>query len=403
MDKEIKERINIIRQGRIPQGYRYVKDIGIAPDDWKIGKLSDVVVNKQRPAPKPKTPYWRLGIRSWAKGTFHSFVDKPETVNMDELYEVYQNDLVVNITFAWEHAIAIASEKDHGLLVSHRFPTYVFKDKYIPKYYEAVVKQRSFKDMLEHISPGGAGRNRVLNRKDFLNLPCYIPSFDEQEKIAEILTACDKLIELKEKLIEEKKRQKKCLMEKLFSDQSNYVFLSDIANLTMGQSPKSTSYNEIFEGMPLLQGNTDLIKNVSVPRFYTKQITKTCDVGDILLSVRAPVGTVFLSDINACIGRGLCAINAGELTNYLYQYLLYYEKSWSKVSQGSTFTSISTTEIAKVKVPFINNDICIKIANILLSADKEIMTLSNELNQWNCKKICLLQLLLNGIVRVNKE
>ena len=62
--------------------------------------------------------------------------------------------------------------------------------------------------MLDHISPGGAGRNRVLNRKDFLALPCHIPPIPEQKKIAEILATCDRAIELKQQLLEEKRRQK---------------------------------------------------------------------------------------------------------------------------------------------------------------------------------------------------
>ena len=101
MTEEIKNRIESIRKGEIPKGYRYTKDIGIAPTDWKLGKMSDIIENISRPVPKPDKPYWRLGIKSWAKGTFHAFVDNPDTVDMDELYEVKENDLIVNITFAW--------------------------------------------------------------------------------------------------------------------------------------------------------------------------------------------------------------------------------------------------------------------------------------------------------------
>ena len=220
MKESIKKRIEAVRRGEVPEGYRRVKDIGIAPTDWMVGQLSDVLHNESRPVAKPKDPYWRLGIRSWAKGTFHAYVDDPSTVDMDELYVVHENDLVVNITFAWEHAVAVASEEDDGLLVSHRFPTYVFDEGNVPAYYKAVVSQQYFKDMLDHISPGGAGRNRVLNRKDFLVLPCHIPPVAEQQKIAEMLATCDRVIELKQQLLEEKRRQKKWLMQKLLDPTS---------------------------------------------------------------------------------------------------------------------------------------------------------------------------------------
>lgn len=126
MTEEIKNRLEQIWAGKVPEGYQNNKYIGIAPVDWKTGKLSDILYNEQRAIPKPQNPYWRLGLRSHAKGTFHELVENPEEVDMDELYVVKKNDLIVNITFAWEHAIALASDDDDGLLVSHRFPTYVF-------------------------------------------------------------------------------------------------------------------------------------------------------------------------------------------------------------------------------------------------------------------------------------
>ena len=202
MRDDIKKRIEAVRYGELPDGFRKEKNIGIGPKDWRAGTISDVVHSEQRPVPRPTEPYWRLGIRSWAKGTFHSYVDDPTTVDMDELYEVKENDLIVNITFAWEHAIAVAGKEDDGLLVSHRFPTYVFDNENDPAYYRAVISQSFFKDMLDNISPGGAGRNRVLNRKDFLQLPCYIPPVAEQHKIAEILSTCDRLIELKQNMVD---------------------------------------------------------------------------------------------------------------------------------------------------------------------------------------------------------
>lgn len=223
MEKEIRDRIDAIRSHHIPSGFWRTKDIGIAPKEWTLGKLSDVITPIKRIVPRPDKPYWRLGIKSWAKGTFHAFVDDPETVDMDELYEVHENDLVVNITFAWEHAIAIANKDDEGMLVSHRFPTYEFKADQDPGFYKAVISQKYFKDMLEHISPGGAGRNRVLNQKDFLNLPCYIPPLAEQEKISEILDHFDKLIQRCKAKVNEYKSLKKTCLKKMFPQNGSKV------------------------------------------------------------------------------------------------------------------------------------------------------------------------------------
>ena len=401
MTEEIKARIESIRKGEIPKGYCYTKDIGVAPVDWKLGKLSDIIENILRPVPKPAKPYWRLGIKSWAKGTFHAFVDNPDTVDMDEVYEVKENDLIVNITFAWEHAIAIAKKEDEGLLVSHRFPTYVFKDEQIPEYYQAVISRHYFKDMLDHISPGGAGRNRVLNRDDFLNLPCYIPTLTEQQKIAEILSTCDRVIELKQQLLDEKCKVFRHIMALIFESVDEHIELGRISKITMGQSPDSSSYNTDEDGVPLLQGNADIMNGIPMPRYYTSKPTKMCKSGDLLLSVRAPVGAVSRSDRSACIGRGLCSISAGKFSEYIYYYLKYYESEWDKISQGSTFTAISGDDIKKVPIPVVNDSTLARYQGVLRCADTEIHLLEQELESLQQKKKALMQLLLTGLVRVN--
>ena len=401
MKESIKKRIEAVRRGEVPEGYRRTKDIGIAPSDWRVGQLSDVLHNKQRPVPKPDEPYWRLGIRSWAKGTFHAYVDDHAAVDMDELYVVQENDLVVNITFAWEHAIAVASKEDDGLLVSHRFPTYTFDGGNVPEYYKAVVSQQYFRDMLDHISPGGAGRNRVLNRKDFLALPCHIPPIAEQKKIAEILAICDRMIELKQQLLEEKHKAFRHIMTMLFKGANGYRELGKMAKITMGQSPDSSSYNTDEDGVPLLQGNADISNGFPAPRYYTNQPKKMCMPGDLLLSVRAPVGEVSHSDRSACIGRGLCSIRAGKFTEFIYYYLRYYEPEWNKISQGSTFTAISGDDIKKVQIPAVDDITLNRSINILRCADNEIQLLKQDLEAWQQKKKALMQLLLTGLVRVN--
>jgi type I restriction enzyme S subunit len=397
---EIKERIEQVRRGEVPEGYRRTKDIGIAPYDWAIGQMSDVLHNEQRPVPKPTEAYWRIRIRSHAKGAFHELVKNPDEVNMEELYAVKSNDLIVNITFAWEHAVALAKKADEGLLVSHRFPTYVFNNGNCPEFYKAVITQGFFKNMLGYISPGGAGRNRVMSKPAFLKLPCYIPPTKEQERIAEILTHCDKVIELKKQLIEEKCRQKKWLMQKIFNNKERVERLEAFAEVLMGQSPGSNTYNSNQEGLPLIQGNADINGRLPEPRQYTTAPTKTCNQEDLLLSVRAPVGHVSKSTMKACIGRGMCAIRPKKHTEYIYQFLLFFEEKWIRVSQGSTFDAICGDDIRKLEVPLYSNNIIWRIEQLLSYSDQEIDLLEQELAQWHAKKKSLMQLLLTGLVRV---
>lgn len=221
MRKSIKQRIADIWRGNVPAGYKRTQQ-GINPVHWEERTLNDILQNIARKVAKPQTAYWRLGVKSHEKGTFRELVEDPETVDMDELYSVQANDLIVNITFAWEHAIAIVNKEDAGLLVSHRFPTYVFKTNALPDFYKYVITQKWMQEQLDLISPGGAGRNRVMNKNAFLKIPCCIPPLAEQKHIAEILKCCDQLIALKKELLAEKKQQKKALMQKLLNPDSGF-------------------------------------------------------------------------------------------------------------------------------------------------------------------------------------
>jgi len=179
-------------------------------------ELGEFLIPTLRPVPRPDSSYTALGIRSHGKGTFLKTVENPETVMMDTLYEVKENDLIVNITFAWEGAIAIVKKSDEGALVSHRFPTYTFnREIAIPEYFRHVIQTKRFVYELGLVSPGGAGRNRVLSKTDFLNLVVSIPSVDEQKKIAVVLNGIDKETELLKKKLGCLKTQGKGLMQKL--------------------------------------------------------------------------------------------------------------------------------------------------------------------------------------------
>lgn len=171
-----------------------------------------------RAVSKPAKSYWALGIRSHCKGTFRRFVENPNSVVMDTLYRVKHDDLIVNITFAWEGAIAFVEKMDEDCFVSHRFPTYeVDVNKALPDYLRHVIVQKRFIRNLGLISPGGAGRNRVLNKKDFLNLKISLPKVSEQEKIGDVLNASLKEISLLQTKLELLKKQKRGLMQKLLT------------------------------------------------------------------------------------------------------------------------------------------------------------------------------------------
>lgn len=148
--------------------------------------------------------------------------------------------------------------------------------------------------------------------------------------------------------------------------------LGNICEVTMGQSPSSSCYNEENIGLPLIQGNADVKDRKTAPRIYTSDITKTCDVGDIIMSVRAPVGAISKSIHNACIGRGVCSIKPKQNNEFIYQILLKYEDKWGRISQGSTFESVNRTDITETKVTIPSIEEQEKIASFFSLIDDKI-------------------------------
>ena len=156
--------------------------------------MGDIIEKYEDPVETPHNGYERLGIRSHAKGTFHSYVEPGKELGTARMHRVAANKFIVNITFGWEHAVAITNDSDAGKLVSHRFPQFSFNKKMIPKFFKYVMVDKKFREHLELSSPGGAGRNRVLKINDMLDYDVKYPNVEEQIKIMKYLSNLDNLI-----------------------------------------------------------------------------------------------------------------------------------------------------------------------------------------------------------------
>lgn len=167
--------------------------------------------------------------------------------------------------------------------------------------------------------------------------------------------------------------------------------LNKISEIIMGQSPDSNTYNTVQDGKPLIQGNADILNRKTNPRIWTTESTKECQEGDIILTVRAPVGAVAKSFHNACIGRGVCAIQPKESSEFLYQFLLTQEDKWDKLSQGSTFTAINSNEIRNFKLNIPKSNEQQKIADCLSSVDYLISAQSRKVKLLKEHKKGLMQ------------
>lgn len=158
----------------------------------------------------------------------------------------------------------------------------------------------------------------------------------------------------------------------------------------MGQSPSSKNYSKNSNDTILIQGNADLIRGKIVPRIYTSEITKLSYPGDIILTVRAPVGDLAINEFDSCIGRGVCSIKGNK---FIYYYLesLKDKHVWERLSQGSTFESINSNDIKNLNLKIPSNSTQNHIINFLTAIDTKIELLQKKHSEYLRFKQYLMQ------------
>ncbi|ENZ5527463.1 restriction endonuclease subunit S [Enterococcus hirae] len=156
-----------------------------------------------------------------------------------------------------------------------------------------------------------------------------------------------------------------------FTDDWEQRKLGEIVQITMGQSPNSENYTENPEDYILVQGNADMKNNRVVPRVWTTQITKQAEKGDLILSVRAPVGDIGKTDYDVVLGRGVAAIKGND---FIFQQLGKMKESgyWNRFSTGSTFESINSNDIREALITIPTGEEQQKIGNFFKQLDDTI-------------------------------
>ena len=221
----------------------------------------------------------------------------------------------------------------------------------------------------------GAGAQHFnIGQEGLSKISLYFPSIEEQRKIAEFLSLIDERIATQNKIIEDLKKLKSAISHILFSSKGA-IHLSEIANVVMGQSPSSNAYNDQGLGMPLVQGNLDISNGKTTPRLYTAEFNQTTEKGNIILTVRAPVGEVAKATQKVCLGRGVCAIIPHEenMSDFIYQYLTFYKFMWRRYEQGSTFTSINGSDVRNIFCPKVRNVSILTLLDIKINIEERVV------------------------------
>ena len=300
-------------------------------------------------------------------------------------------------------------------------------DKIFLKY---LLSTTTVRTQMEYRASGTKQRN--ISPKDIYDIEVYIPELVIQKYIGRILYNLDKKIQINNQINQELEAMAKTLYDYWFvqfdfPDQNGKPYkssggkmvynpelkreipegwgvekLENIANITMGQSPKGSSYNEAGEGIMFFQGSTDFGWRFPVARQYTTEPSRIAEEDDILLSVRAPVGTLNIADTRCCIGRGLAAINSKVGANsYIFNVMQDFKKLFDMMnSVGTTFGSITKDNLYSLQLVYPPTELLMKFDKSVKSFDKEIKNRSRQNQELTQLRDWLLPMLMNGQVKV---
>lgn len=255
---------------------------------------------------------------------------------------------------------------------------------------------------------------------------------NEQKSIAAVLSALDKKIALNKQINARLEEMAKTLYDYWFvqfdfpdangkpykSSGGEMVFdetlkreipkgwavksLNQVADIVMGQSPDGASYNLEQEGTIFFQGSTDFDWRFPNVRQYTTSPTRFAQKGDILLSVRAPVGDLNISPFECCIGRGLAALRSKSGNNSFLFYVMKYFKTVfeRRNTEGTTFGSITKDDLHSLKLVAPADNVLEKYNEIASKYDEMIFIRSQQNHQLTQLRDFLLPMLMNGQVSV---
>jgi len=388
--------------------------LGMIPKYWNLTKLGDHVedlIVPMRDKPKQfrgQIPWCRIDdingkYLCTSKNGY--FVDK-DTISKMNL-KVFPKGTVICSCSANLGICAIA---ENPLITNQTFIGIVPKNTFDTEFlYYLMI---SYAKRLQLLSTGTT--ISYLPKDKFENFIVVKPPLNEQRKIAAILSAVDAAIEQTDAIITQTEQMKKGLMQYVFVTKAaqkkwEITNLSRLAQIEMGQSPPGSTYNEIGDGMALINGPTEFGQSCPKPIQWTTNPTKVCKKGDILFCVRgSSTGRLNSADREYCIGRGVAAIrgksNKGS-TLFIRHYLMHEVPRIYKLAAGggSTFPNITSTLLNAYPCCSPSLQEQCKIANIFLSIDQRL-----ECENQYRNNLCLIQRglmrdLLTGRVRVKVD
>ena len=413
MTPEIKQRIEQIRRGEVPE--RYVKTaLGLAPANWKRYTFGDIYTERKEPGDE-KLPLLMVSIHSGVSDGEVDAAELPKQVKRIEDKSQYKKavsgDLVFNMMRAWQGAIGTV--RTTGMVS----PAYIVaepNDKVYPLFMDYYSRTPQMINQIDRQSYGVTDFRKRLYWDSFAPISCTLPPIEEQQKIATILTTQDRVIELKEKRLAEKQRQKKYLMQQLLTGKKrlpgfNGAWKTDCLGKLFFERKETNCENIEMLAITGTQGiiprkELDLKDNSSEDK---SKYLRVC-VGDIgYNTMRMWQGVSAYSNYEGIVSPAYTILKPSSSINAKYFAYLFKMSEivflFYRFSQGlvDDTRNLKYENFKKIKVcypPDMKEQTA--IAEVLSAADREIDLLQQDIEQEKQKKKALMQLLLTGIVRV---
>lgn len=333
---------------------------------FPLATLGEVVTSVKRSVvPVPGTTYRQIGVKLWGRGAYEREPMDGAQTKYRTLFRVEAGDIIVNKIWARNGSVAIVEESLAGCYGSSEFPIFApIREKLDCRWLHWLTKTRSFWNQCDEKSRGTSGKNRIRPER-FLEIKIPLPPLPEQrrivEKIQELTAKIEEAKGLRREAIESAETLVDSALRKSIPFKTDLMppgwFLTNLGDLNvveiiMGQSPPGHTYNKSGEGLSFYQGKADFGKIYPDTRNWCTSPIRIAYRGDVLMSIRAPVGPINLSKEKCCIGRGLTAIRPRGriISKYLYYCLKIQLKEIERMGQGSTFKAIGRKKIEQIPI-----------------------------------------------------
>ncbi len=303
----------------------------------------------------------------------------------------------------------IIKEQPNNFLVSTGFTVIdVDKDKAFPDYIYYVLTQQEVTEHLQAIAEQSVSAYPSIRSSDIEDLEIRLPDMMEQKKIVSILGVVDKKIKQNTTINDNLEQQARAIYQQMFlanpSSEWKEGSLNDIADITMGQSPRGSSYNEEGVGTIFFQGRAEFGFRFPAIRLYTTEPKRMACANDTLMSVRAPVGDLNVAHADCCIGRGLAAIHSKTNHQSFVFYTMFFLKKQLGVfnGEGTVFGSINQSSLNEMPVLIPSTEKLDEFERIVAPMDTTICNNYDEICRLEQIRDILLPKLMSGEIDVSE-